>query len=100
MKQLRLNRIQHYSLARKLPEYPGDLVINKECITHSICRGAVAIDGAGNTRAYNHLINGSQHSLIVFSLISAKPIMVRYHQTSSQKFSVTLTRMMNEQKVK
>ena len=57
--QLRLNRIEHVRAVRSKKNYLGDIKTTVNGKEVSIARGAIAIDGAGNTRAYNHLIRGN-----------------------------------------
>jgi hypothetical protein len=59
---------------------------------HSIARGAVASDGGGETRAYGHHITGSQHCLILFSLVTNKPTYVQNDQISCKQCSLAFTR--------
>ena len=60
------NRKDHVTFVREQTNYRGDVKITKNRKVHSISTGAIAIDGAGNTRAYNHLIRGNQHYTVVF----------------------------------
>ena len=50
--QLLLNRRGHVRQARDIPGYEGDVIFKKGDNMHSICRATLAMDGAGNTRAY------------------------------------------------
>ena len=97
--QLRENHKEHCKLVRQQKGYRGDIKTNWNGVERSIARGPIAVDGAGNTRAYNHFIRGKQHSLIVYSLIISKPLLVLGHQVSCHKFSRQLTKIMNHQKV-
>ena len=65
-----------------------------------MARGTIAINGAGNTRAYNHLIRGNQHCQIVYSLDIMKSIMVIGDQISCINCSRQLTKLMSSQNVK
>ena len=94
------NRKDHVTFVREQTNYRGDVEITKNRKVHSISTGAIAIDGAGNTRAYNHLIGGNQHCTVVFSLETMKPLLVISDQISCIKCSRELTRMMLEQKTK
>ena len=60
---------------------------------YNVARGAAATDGTGATRAYNHLIRGSQHCLKVYSLVIEKPLVVLGHQISCWKCSHALTEL-------
>ena len=97
--QIRKNRVQLVKLVREDPNYTGDIKFLRNGKQHSFCRATIALDGAGNIRAYNHRIRGSQHCLIIYSLLIMKPIMVIQHQTSCYRCSRALTKMMEEQKV-
>ena len=99
IEQLTKNRTDHVVACRKLTHYTGDIVFTKDKVLRKVARGKIAIDGAGNVRAYNHLIRGNQHCLVVFSLEINKPLLVIGHQTSCYKCSRTLTKMMSEQHV-
>ena len=98
--QLLLNRREHVRRARDMPGYEGDIIFTKDDKMHSICRATLAMDGAGNTRAYSHRIRGNQHSLIVYSLLTMKPMLVVSHQTSCHRCSMELTRLMKVQNIK
>ena len=80
--QLVVNRKEHVSAVRMSSLYPGDKKVKIDGKEYSVAQGPVAIDGAGNVRAYNHLIRGCQHCLIVISLVTGKPLLVIGHQTS------------------
>ena len=101
--QLKKNRMEHVKFVRSQPGYEGDIEVfenGKDGKKIKLARGTIAIDGAGGTRAYNHLIKGSQHCQIVYSLDIKKPIMVLSDQISCYKCSRQLTKLMDEQKVK
>ena len=97
--QLKKNRQEHVSYVRNTSDYIGDVKATIDGVVHMVSRGKIAMDGAGNVRAYNHLIRGSQHCLIVYSLAIMKPILVVGHQTSCIHCSRELTRMMHEQQL-
>ena len=82
-----------------MTDYAGDIVFTKYEVLHKVAREKIAIDSAGNVRAYNHLIRGNQHCLVVYSLEINKPLLVIEHQTSCYKYSRTLTKIMSEQHV-
>ena len=52
--QLLLNCKEHVTKAQSMPDYGGDIMFADDNVAHSYCREALAMDGAGNTRAYNH----------------------------------------------
>ena len=84
-KQLKANRKEHVKFVRSQPEYEGDIEVFENGVNGKkikIARGTIAIDGAGGTRAYNHLIKGHQHCQIVYSLDTMKPLMVVSDQVS------------------
>ena len=80
--ELKINRIEHSSKVRSMKDYRGDLVFEKNQIKYSYSCGGIAIDGAGATRVYNHRVRGNQHCLIVFSIVTKKPLLVISHQIS------------------
>lgn len=87
------NRKEHVAECRRKTNYAGDIVFTDENgKEHHVARGAVAADGGGETRAYNHHITGSQHCLIVFSLVTNKPIFVKNHQISCKRCSLAFTK--------
>jgi hypothetical protein len=47
-------------------------------LKHSVARGASTTDGGGEQRAYNHIL-GTQHVLIVFSLVTGKPLYMKHN---------------------
>ena len=94
--QLLLNRKEHVAKARVKPDYKGDIIFVKDNIVHSYCRATLPMDGAGNTRAYSHRIRGSQHSLIVYSVLIMKLIFLINQQTSCQRCARQLTKYMRE----
>ena len=74
---------EHNAAARRQPTYRGDIVwTDEDGIEHHTAQGAGSFDGAGLTRAYQHKIKGSQAALIVFSLITGKPLIVLHDQVS------------------
>jgi hypothetical protein len=90
---LRHNRKEHVAACRSSEQYSGDLVyMDSDGKGHSIARGAVASDGGGETRAYGHHITGSQHCLILFSLVTNEPIYVQNDQISCKQCSLAFTR--------
>ena len=76
--------------------YKGDVKVIIDRKEYSVARGAAATDGAGNTRAYNHLIYGSQDCLIVYSLVTEKPLVVIGHQISCWKCSHAMTELIQK----
>ena len=102
-RQLKANRKEHVNFVRSHPDYKGDIEVFANGVDGKklkIARGTIAIDGAGGTRAYNHLIKGTQHCQIVFSLDIMKPIMVISDQISCYNCSRQLTKMMAKQNVR
>ena len=57
--QLTKNCTDHVVACRKMTGYSGDIVLTKDEVLHKVARGKITIDGAGNVRAYNHLIRGN-----------------------------------------
>ena len=98
--QFLLNHKEHVAKAYVMPNYKGDVIFVKDNIAHSYCHATLAMDGAGNTRAYSHHIRGNQHSLIVYSLLIMKSIIVISCQTSCQRCARQLTKYMCDQNVK
>jgi hypothetical protein len=73
--------------------YKGDIKwTDNNGLKHSVTRGASAMNGGGEQRAYNHHILGTQHVLIVFSLVTGKPLYVKHNQISCKKCSLALTK--------
>lgn len=73
------NLREHTIAARGVPNYQGDIVWSDDSgAIHNTARGPGSFDGAGLTRAYGHKIKGSRACMIVFSLLTGKPIMVAY----------------------
>mmetsp|Transcript_1674 Transcript_1674/g.2723 ORF Transcript_1674/g.2723 Transcript_1674/m.2723 type:complete len:294 (-) Transcript_1674:121-1002(-) len=66
---------------------------DKDGKEHNICYGPVSADGAGEKRAYNHIITGSQHCTVVFSLVTSKVIAVKHDQISCAKCAQRLTHL-------
>ena len=79
---LQNNRREHVRAVRASKDYVGDVVATVDGKKYNVARGAAATDGAGATRAYNHLIRGSQHCLVVYSLVIEKPLVMLCHQIS------------------
>ena len=77
--QLRLNRKDHVQKVRVMPDYDGDIVFTKGSKAHSMCRATLAMYGASNTQAYAHRIRGNQHSMITYSVLTMKPMIVISH---------------------
>ena len=98
--QLIINRKDHVSTVCTSSLYPGDKKVTIGGKEYSVAQGPIAIDGAGNIRANNHLIRGCQHCLVVISLVTSKPLLVIGHQTSCWRCSHALTEMMDNQQVK
>ena len=90
--QLRMNQKEHVAACRLVDKYPGDIVWTKDGKEYCVARGAIASDGAGETRAYNHHITGSQHCLVIFSLVTNKPIYLHNDQISCKRCSLALVR--------
>ena len=91
------NRTDHVVASRKVTNYSGDIIFIKNRDTHKVACGKIVIDGASNVRAYDHLIRGNQHCLVLYSLEINKPLLVIGHQTSCYKCSRALTNMMSAQ---
>jgi hypothetical protein len=88
--QLLENRRKHNHACRQSQNYKGDIVFHDtNGQKHSFARGSIAIDGAGGQRAYSHHIKGTQHALIVFSLVTGDPISVTF-STFRHVFDVPL----------
>ena len=77
--QLKQNRQEHVSYICNTSDYIGDVKATIDNVTCMVSCGKIAMDGAGNARAYNHLIRGSQHCLILYSLAIMKSIIVVGH---------------------
>eukprot|EP00985_Skeletonema_marinoi_P018417 scaffold10289_cov75-Skeletonema_marinoi.AAC.1 len=71
---------------------------DKDGKIHNICHGAVCADGAGDKRAYNHIITGSQHSTVVFSMLTGRVIAVRHDQVSCGLCDRRMTTLLQENK--
>ena len=76
--------------------YAGNLTIGLNGEDFNVTRSAAATEWAGSTRAYNHLICGSQHCLVVFSLITKQPLTVIGHQISCWKCANAMTKYIQE----
>jgi hypothetical protein len=68
----------------------------QEWCNHSILRGPICGDGAGEKHAYGHRIAGNQHVTILFSLITGDPLIIRHDQISSVHCQRKLTKLMEE----
>ena len=97
---LQSNRREHVRTVRASKDYLGDVVATVGGKKYNVARGAAATDGAGATRAYNHLIRGSQHCLVVYSLVIKKPLVVLGHQISCWKCSHALTELITTEQLK
>ena len=67
--QLRKNRIGHNAATRELPDYNKELddIVWNDPLTnevHTTTSSMGSIDGAGATRAYNHLMTGTQSAFV------------------------------------
>ncbi|KAL7531549.1 hypothetical protein ACHAWF_003816 [Thalassiosira exigua] len=90
--QLRLNRIKHNSAIRTKYGSKYDVKFTDEDgKEHILCSGPVAADGAGEVRAYNHRITGSQHCTVLYSVETGKPLLVWRDQVSCVNCQRTLT---------
>ena len=49
---------------------------------HSFAAGPICADGAGDIRAYNHRVTGSQHCTVICSNLTHKPLIIKHHQKS------------------
>jgi hypothetical protein len=94
--QLTINQKKHVAACRALPGYKGDIVFTKNGVNHSISRGPICGDGAGEKRAYGHRITGDQHVTILFSLVTGDPLIIRHDQISFVHCQRKLTKLMEE----
>jgi hypothetical protein len=96
---LEINRKEHVAACCQGLNYVGDIKwTDGNGKEHSVARGAVTTDGAGEMRAYSHHITGSQHCLVIFSLVTNKPIYVHNDQISCKRCSLAFTRSMEKAK--
>ena len=94
---LRYNHRKHNAACRSQTGYKGDIKFqdhNRKW--HSFARGAIAIDGGGGKRAYQHCISGSTHCLIIFSLVTSEPLYVQVDQISCQRCSIAMLKVLRE----
>ena len=97
--QLRQNRIEHVAAVRAKHGSECDVKHkDAEGNEHNICSGGVAYDGAGETRAYNHRITGSQHVTVLYSVDTGKPLMVWHDQLSCGHCSRIITQLVVQQR--
>jgi hypothetical protein len=94
--QLTINRKKHVAACRALPGYKGEIVFSKNGVNHSIARGPICGDGAGEKRAYGHRITGDQHVTILFSLVTGDPLIICHDQISCINCRCKLTKLMYE----
>jgi hypothetical protein len=85
--QLRKNRIGHNAATRELPDYNKELddIVWNDPLTnevHTTTSSMGSIDGAGATRAYNHLMTGTQSAVCVMSGVTGKPIYLHVDRTA------------------
>lgn len=94
---LRENRREHVREVLKLN--PDHTTKHKDADgkIHNICRGGVAADGADDKRAYNHIITGSQHCTVVFSIITGKVLAIKHDQVSCGRCSRRLNKLLLEE---
>lgn len=96
---LRENRKEHVKILKELDPENTITHTDAEGNTHNICYGTVCADGAGDKRAYNHIITGSQHLTVVFSAVTNKVLAVKHDQVSCGKCSRKMTQLLvNENK--
>jgi hypothetical protein len=96
---LQKNRIEHVAAIKN--KYGDKHIIkhtDKEGKVHNICYGTVSADGAGDKRAYNHIITGSQHSTVVFSMLTDRVIAVKHDQVSCGLCDKRMTKLLKENK--
>ena len=93
---LRENRREHVRLSKTLN--PERTIKHKDAEgkIHNICYGAVSADGAGDKRAYNHIITGSRHCTVVFSIITGRVLAIKHDQVSCGKCSRRLNKLLLE----
>jgi hypothetical protein len=85
--QLRKNWIGHNAATRELPDYNPELddIVWNDPLTnevHTTTSSVGSIDGAGATRAYNHLMTGTQSAVCVMSGVTRKPIYLHMDRTA------------------
>ena len=87
--RLKDNLREHTKAARNVPNYRGDIVwIGESGKVHHTAQGPGSLDGAGSTRSYDHKMKGTRSTLVVYSPLTTKPIMVVYDSVSAGKFVV------------
>eukprot|EP00986_Skeletonema_menzelii_P015095 scaffold11045_cov138-Skeletonema_menzelii.AAC.1 len=93
---LRENRREHVRTIKDLN--PNHTIKHKDADgkIHNICHGAVSADGAGDKRAYSHIITGSQHCTVVFSIITGRALAIKHDQVSCAKCSHRLNKLLLE----
>ena len=85
--RLKDNLREHNKAARNVPNYRGDIVwIGESGKVHHTAQGPGSLDGAGSTRSYDHKMKGTRSTLVVYSTLTTKPIMVVYDSVSAGKF--------------
>ena len=67
--QLMQNRKDRLNASRDSTDYKGDLILTTNGKINTISIGKLALDGAGNIRAYNYFIRCNQHCCVVYSLV-------------------------------
>jgi hypothetical protein len=96
--KLNENQKEHIKACQETVGYKGNIKwTNNISLKHSFALSASAADGGGEHCAYNHHILGTQHVLIVFSLVTGKPLYMKHDQISCKKCSLALTKRMGEE---
>ena len=80
--RLQENRREHVRLSRQEEGYSGDIVWEKDGVTHRTSRGRSSMDGASATRSYNHRHKSKQCIEVANSTITNKPIGLIHYQVS------------------
>ncbi len=90
---LRENRLEHVREMRK--QYPEQIIVHKDAngVTHNITYGGACGDGAGDKRAYKHIITGSQHCTVIFSALTGKVLAIKHDQVSCARCDRKLTQL-------
>jgi hypothetical protein len=90
---LQENRLEHVREMKKL--YPEQIIVHKDAdgVTHNITYGGACGDGAGDKRAYKHIITGSQHCTVIFSALTGKVLAIKHDQISCAKCDRKLTQL-------
>ena len=83
-------------MARALEGYVGDHVFTDASgRVRKICVSAIAVDGNGEKRAYNHIVTGDQHCTVIVSLVTGEPLYVWHDQISCIHCQRKLTEVLN-----